>query len=90
MEIVHKPKPTSLTLRSVFLYVRKRMQYNNRTLPGHASDGAVTSALARFLVGIFRQVVPADLPRISAGTIYNCDQSGVALRYIIIRGKAKV
>src|SRR5207244_7178851 len=56
VEIVHNPKPTSLTVRSVFLYVRKRMPHNSRTLPGHASDGAVTSALARFLVGIFRQV----------------------------------
>src|SRR5436305_8110624 len=29
VEIVHKPKPTSLTVRSVFLYVRKRMPLLN-------------------------------------------------------------
>ena len=39
VEIVHKPKPTSLTVKSAFLDVRNRIPYDSKVRPGCASNG---------------------------------------------------
>ena len=40
------------------------------------------------IFGTGRYFVPAALRRVSAGTIYNCDQRGAVLRWAIIEDKA--